>query len=78
MRKYIHVERQGNNMAHTDLDLKDCLEYNVQANFVYEDIKEILANVPGEADGPEWHWIVQLKDNKFFLIEGNCDYSGWA
>lgn len=58
-------------------DLQACLEYNPQPNLKFEDIAEIMAEVPGEADGPDWHWVLRTHDNRFFLLEGGCDYTGW-
>jgi hypothetical protein len=59
-----------------DGELQICLAYNPQ-KFAFEDIDVQLAVVPGEADGPDWHWIVRLTDGSFALIEGGCDYTGW-
>ena len=43
-----------------------------------KDIKNVLAQVPGEADGMDWYWIVEMKDGKFYYVTGGCDYSGWG
>jgi hypothetical protein len=59
-----------------DWDLQAALKHN-NTGLVYEDVYHIHANVPGEADGPDWHWIVEMKNHTFWLVEGGCDYTGW-
>ncbi len=60
-----------------DMDLEDALTYNPQDSFSVADIQDVLAEVPGEADGPDWFWVVQLKPRRFALIQAGCDYTGW-
>ena len=42
-----------------------------------EGIKRVLAVVEGENDGPEWHWLIELKDSQYAYATGGCDYTGW-
>ena len=68
-----------------DYDLEAALEHNGWG-YVLKNILNVLAEVPGEADGAEWHWVVELKtpmgedgigSGKFAYISGGCDYTGW-
>lgn len=63
-----------------DSDLQTCLEYNPQ-DFVFEDIKDVLAVIEGANDEANWHWILELKKEfeggTFAYLEGGCDYTGW-
>jgi len=59
-----------------DYDLEGCLKYNPQS-FTVDDIKKVLAVIEGENDGPAWHWILLLNDNRFIYLTGGCDYTGW-
>lgn len=58
-------------------DLWYALDYNQPSNFTKDDVIDILAEVPGENDELSWWWILQLKDNRFALLEAWCDYTGW-
>lgn len=40
-------------------------------------IEKVLARIDGENDGPEWHWLLKLKDGRFAYAFGGCDYTGW-
>lgn len=69
----IYIEEEGSRL--NDYDFEECLKY---APFNKEDVEEILACSPGEADGDHWYYIVKLKDGKFGYVTGSCDYSGWG
>lgn len=45
--------------------------------FSREDVVLICGQEWGERDGA--HWIVwgQLKDGRWFMARGHCDYTGW-
>ncbi len=43
--------------------------------FTREDVDEILGM--DEKDGPEWVICGKLKDGRFFVAAGSCDYTGW-
>jgi len=58
-----------------DYDLEECLGC---AGVEKELVANVLAEVPGEADGPNWHAIVKMVDGKFGYLTGWCDYSGWG
>src|SRR3990167_7354471 len=58
-----------------DYDFKECMKY---APFKDEDIQELIAEYPGEADGENWHYIVKLKDEKIGWVTAGCDYTGWG
>lgn len=59
-----------------DSDLEYCFQYDCSMD--PKEIKNVLAQVPGEADGFNWHWIVEMNDGTFFYVTGGCDYSGWG
>jgi len=72
-----------------DDDLESAIEYNPQPYSV-DDIARVLACVPGEHDGADWHWILELKQPRliknfhgldipcqFVYATGGCDYTGW-
>jgi len=58
-------------------DLYSAIEYNPQEGFTEGDILGILAEVPGENDEYDWHWVVKLKDKRYVYVSGGCDYTGW-
>ena len=58
-----------------DYDWKEVVKY---APFKIEDVKEIIACVPGGADSSNWHYIMKLADGKFGYATGWCDYTGWG
>jgi hypothetical protein len=39
--------------------------------------RQVLLEITGENDGPDWVWIVLLKDGRHAYIRGGCDYTGW-
>lgn len=41
------------------------------------DVAEIIAAVNGENDGSEWLGVFRLKDGRFLMASGSCDYTGW-
>lgn len=42
-----------------------------------EDVKEILAAVNGENDGADWIGVFRLRDRRYLVASGGCDYTGW-
>ncbi len=58
-------------------DLQACLEENPQDAFTANDIKIVLAVWEGENEADSWRWIFQLNSDKYVLLEGWCDYTGW-
>ena len=42
-----------------------------------EDVVRIIAAVNGENDGQEWLGLFQLKDRRYLVASGGCDYTGW-
>lgn len=46
-------------------------------SFGREDVKKILGQVEGERDESSWVVYGQLKDGRFFVARGCCDYTGW-
>lgn len=58
-----------------DYDLKQIMEYE---NVKKEDVKEVLACIFGENDGPGWHYILEMKDGSYIYLTGWCDYTGWG
>jgi hypothetical protein len=45
--------------------------------FGREDVEKIYGQVEGENDGPDWVVWGQLKDGRWFVARGGCDYTGW-
>lgn len=41
------------------------------------DVVEIIAAVNGDRDGPDWIGVFRLKDGRFLVASGGCDYTGW-
>ena len=58
-----------------DYNFKECMKY---APFTMGDVATIIACVSGEADGPAWHYICELKDGRYAYVTGSCDYTGWG
>lgn len=46
-------------------------------SFGREDVAEIKGIQPGENDGPDWIIWGILKDGRYFIATGGCDYTGW-
>lgn len=40
------------------------------------DVVEIVAAVNGENDGDDWVGVFRLKDGRYLIAEGGCDYTG--
>lgn len=40
-------------------------------------VTQVLGYIPGENDGPDWHWLVKLGNDKIAYLRGGCDYTGW-
>ena len=45
--------------------------------FGREDVKKIWGQVEGENDERDWVVWGQLKDDRWFVARGGCDYTGW-
>ena len=45
--------------------------------FSRDDVSEIFGQVEGENDGDDWIVYGRLKDGRFFVARGGCDYTGW-
>lgn len=41
------------------------------------DVAEIIAAVNGENDGADWLGVFRLKDGRYLVASGGCDYTGW-
>lgn len=41
------------------------------------DVAEIIAAVNGENDEEDWVGLFRLKDGRYLVAEGGCDYTGW-
>lgn len=56
------------------------LEYGASFHDLSDRVKQIenvLAQVPGEADGADWYWLCLMKNKRYGLFWGGCDYTGW-
>lgn len=47
------------------------------AAFDREDVEHIISAVEGENEGASWTGVFLLKDGRFAVAEGSCDYTGW-
>ena len=61
---------------HKNDDLWCALECNTPGIFSIDDIKDIVAEVPGANDEYSWWWVLEMSSG-FMLLEGSCDYTGW-
>lgn len=41
------------------------------------DIKKVIASAEGENDGEDWVGVFLLKDGRYLMAYGGCDYTGW-
>jgi hypothetical protein len=41
------------------------------------DVVQIIAAVNGERDGDAWVGLFLLRDGRFLVARGSCDYTGW-
>jgi flagellar hook protein FlgE len=41
------------------------------------DVAEIIAAVNGQNDESEWIGVFKLKDGRYLVAIGGCDYTGW-
>lgn len=64
-------------MVHENDDIHYALQSNAPSTFHPDDIKDIVAEVPGGNDEYSWWWILELAPDKFALVSGWCDYTGW-
>lgn len=62
-----------------DYDLKSALQHArpEETCFDINDIKSVIAQVPGMNDELNWHWVVLLQNGKFAYMVAWCDYTGW-
>jgi len=58
-------------------DLKWAIENNGLDTFLETDITDIVAEVPGQNDEYAWWWVLKLTKNRYALVSGSCDYTGW-
>lgn len=47
------------------------------ATFSREDVDFLIGQIEGENDGPSWICYGLLKDGRYFVARGWCDYTGW-
>ena len=47
------------------------------ATFSREDVKRIIGMSEGERDERDWVIYGVLKDGRYFVARGGCDYTGW-
>lgn len=46
-------------------------------SFKREDVETIIGMVDGENDEKDWVVYGRLKDGRYFVARGGCDYTGW-
>jgi len=59
-----------------DYDFKACLDNNV-VDLDVNKIKGCAAFVCGHNDEDAWIWVFKMKDGKYAMLTGSCDYTGW-
>ena len=74
---YYDTPKEWRQTTGIDYSLCECLEQNPQKDFYVLDIEKVLAIEEGERDESNWHWILQLSNEKFVYLTGGCDYTGW-
>jgi hypothetical protein len=47
------------------------------ATFERKDVALVVKQEEGENDGADWIVYGQLKDGRWFIARGGCDYTGW-
>lgn len=60
-----------------DYDLSAAIGYNPVPGFALEDVAYVLGAVLGENDGPDYWWLVAMRDHTYAVVNGGCDYTGW-
>lgn len=58
-------------------DIWSALEYNSPSHFQIDEVESIEAEVPGANDELSWWWILRLVNDRYILVSGSCDYTGW-
>jgi len=58
-------------------DIWSALDYNTPRTFQIGEIESIEAEVPGANDELSWWWVLRLANDRYVLLEGWCDYTGW-
>jgi len=48
-----------------------------QPTFGVDDVEKVLGSVEGENDAEDWVALLKLKDGRYALVAGGCDYTGW-
>ena len=48
-----------------------------QPPFGRRDVVKVIASVEGEHDEADWIAVVKLRDGRFAVASGGCDYTGW-
>lgn len=81
---YYYDNEQEYILRGIDWDLEACLANNPQDGFTIKDIGRVLAVYEGENDGPDWHWILEMKqgfeppriDKRANVAVDNGEFSG--
>src|ERR1700722_6341280 len=42
------------------------------------DVSKVIAAVEGERNGDSWLGVFLLKDGRYLVASGSCDYTGWG
>jgi len=58
-------------------DIWSALEYNSPSHFQIDEVESIEAEVPGANDELNWWWVLRLVNDRYILVSGWCDYTGW-
>ncbi len=76
MSGYDYIDEDGSKGTGIDWNLAECLDYNPQG-FTIEQVARVAAVIEGEHEGPDWHWVLELKGGQWAYLVGGCDYTGW-
>lgn len=74
---WAEVFGEGENMAPIKPNRAPHDKITSTVGFSREDVETIFGLSEGENDGPPWVVYGQLKDKRFFVARGGCDYTGW-
>jgi len=58
-------------------DIWLALDCNYPKSFGVGEVESIEAEVPGANDELSWWWILRLTNDRYILVSGWCDYTGW-
>lgn len=70
-------EGNGGNCTPIRPNIRPGDEETSKETFSREDVELIRGQIEGENDGASWIVYGKLKDGRWFVAAGSCDYTGW-